>query len=116
MLVLNQKAWGVYSLYYFYNAYFLPINILEDGSKQRSLSFRLFGNLLAAEIVESVLYLLLPLLVPLPVMILGVFTSSLGVATLAGAYICESINYTSGFEVKINPQLLILIISKLQQN
>merc|ERR1711907_188339 len=73
---------------------FLPINILEDFSKPLSLSFRLFGNVLADEIVVSVLCLLVPLLVPLPVMVLGIFASSvqaLVFSTLAASYIAESI-------------------------
>merc|ERR1712134_117268 len=73
---------------------FLPINILEDFSKPLSLSFRLFGNVVADEIVVSVLCLLVPLLVPLPVMVLGIFASSvqaLVFSTLAASYIAESV-------------------------
>jgi F-type H+-transporting ATPase subunit a len=73
---------------------FLPINILEDFSKPLSLSFRLFGNVVADEIVVSVLCLLVPLFVPLPVMVLGIFASSvqaLVFSTLAASYIAESI-------------------------
>lgn len=33
----------------------LPINILEDFTKPLSLSFRLFGNILADELVVAVL-------------------------------------------------------------
>ena len=32
----------------------LPINVLEDFTKPLSLSFRLFGNILADELVVSV--------------------------------------------------------------
>jgi F-type H+-transporting ATPase subunit a len=73
---------------------FLPINVLEDFSKPLSLSFRLFGNVVADEIVVSVLCLLVPLFVPLPVMVLGIFASSvqaLVFSTLAASYIAESI-------------------------
>ena len=73
---------------------FLPINVLEDFSKPLSLSFRLFGNVVADEIVVSVLCLLVPLFIPLPVMILGIFASSvqaLVFSTLAASYIAESI-------------------------
>ena len=72
----------------------LPINILEDFTKPLSLSFRLFGNVLADEIVVSVLCLLVPLIIPLPVMALGIFASSvqaLVFATLSAAYITEII-------------------------
>ncbi len=72
----------------------LPINILEDFTKPLSLSFRLFGNILADELVVAVLVLLVPLFVPLPVMALGLFTSAIQAlifATLAAAYIGEAL-------------------------
>ena len=71
----------------------LPINILEDFTKPLSLSFRLFGNILADELVVSVFTLLVPILVPLPVMILGLFASSIQAlifSTLSAAYIGEA--------------------------
>ncbi len=71
----------------------LPINILEDFTKPLSLSFRLFGNILADELVVGVLVLLVPLFVPLPAMGLGLFTSAIQAlifATLAAAYIGEA--------------------------
>ncbi|MEO1400619.1 MAG: F0F1 ATP synthase subunit A [Cyanobacteria bacterium J06635_1] len=72
----------------------LPIAILEDFTKPLSLSFRLFGNILADELVVAVLVLLVPLFVPLPVMMLGLFTSAIQAlvfATLAAAYIHEAL-------------------------
>ncbi|MEL6440255.1 MAG: F0F1 ATP synthase subunit A [Cyanobacteria bacterium J06621_8] len=72
----------------------LPIAILEDFTKPLSLSFRLFGNILADELVVAVLVLLVPILIPLPVMALGLFTSAIQAlvfATLAAAYIHEAI-------------------------
>nr|YP_009398448.1 ATP synthase CF0 subunit IV [Lophocladia kuetzingii]ARW67634.1 ATP synthase CF0 subunit IV [Lophocladia kuetzingii] len=72
----------------------LPINILEDFTKPLSLSFRLFGNILADELVVSVFTLLVPLFIPLPVMILGLFASSIQAlifATLSAAYIGEAL-------------------------
>nr|AYC64742.1 ATP synthase CF0 subunit IV [Boodleopsis sp. FL1161] len=75
-------------------AFLLPINVLEDFTKPLSLSFRLFGNILADELVVGVLVTLVPLVVPIPLMLLGLFTSAIQAlvfATLAGAYIGESI-------------------------
>ncbi|KAH1091567.1 hypothetical protein J1N35_018824 [Gossypium stocksii] len=72
----------------------LPINILEDFTKPLSLSFGLFGNILADELVVVVLVSLVPSVVPIPVMFLGLFTSGIQAlifATLATAYIGESI-------------------------
>jgi F-type H+-transporting ATPase subunit a len=79
----------------------LPINILEDFTKPLSLSFRLFGNILADELVVAVLVLLVPLFIPLPVMALGLFTSAIQAlifATLAAAYIGEAIEGHGGEE------------------
>jgi F-type H+-transporting ATPase subunit a len=72
----------------------LPINILEDFTKPLSLSFRLFGNILADELVVAVLVLLVPFIVPMPVMLLGLFTSAIQAlvfATLAAVYIGEAL-------------------------
>jgi F-type H+-transporting ATPase subunit a len=91
---LKTKGLNFFSRYISPTPIFLPINILEDFTKPLSLSFRLFGNILADEIVVSVLCLLVPLFVPLPVMVLGLFASSvqaLVFSTLSAAYIGESI-------------------------
>jgi F-type H+-transporting ATPase subunit a len=91
---LKAKGLGFFARYISPTPIFLPINILEDFTKPLSLSFRLFGNILADEIVVSVLCLLVPLFVPLPVMVLGLFASSvqaLVFSTLSAAYIGESI-------------------------
>jgi F-type H+-transporting ATPase subunit a len=90
----KAKGLGFFARYISPTPIFLPINILEDFTKPLSLSFRLFGNILADEIVVSVLCLLVPLIIPLPVMALGIFASSvqaLVFATLSAAYITEVI-------------------------
>jgi F-type H+-transporting ATPase subunit a len=79
----------------------LPINLLEDFSKPLSLSFRLFGNILADELVVAVLVILVPFFLPIPVMLLGLFTSAIQAlvfATLASAYIGEAIEGHGGHE------------------
>uniref|UniRef100_K7MWR1 Uncharacterized protein n=1 Tax=Glycine max TaxID=3847 RepID=K7MWR1_SOYBN len=71
----------------------LPINILEDFTKPLSLSFRLFKNILADEVVVVVLVSLVSLVIPIPIMFLGLFTSGIQAlifATLDAAYIGES--------------------------
>ena len=90
----KEKGLGFFARYISPTPIFLPINILEDFTKPLSLSFRLFGNILADELVVGVLLLLVPLLVPIPLMLLGLFTSAIQAlvfATLAGAYIGESL-------------------------
>mmetsp|Transcript_49815 Transcript_49815/g.77796 ORF Transcript_49815/g.77796 Transcript_49815/m.77796 type:complete len:203 (-) Transcript_49815:14-622(-) len=73
---------------------FFPISLLEDCTKPLSLTFRLFGNVLAEEIVLSVLCIFVPVAVPLPVMLLGLFSASvqaLVFSTLSVTYLAESL-------------------------
>lgn len=91
---LSKKGLGYFKRYVQPAAFLLPINVLEDFTKPLSLSFRLFGNILADELVVGVLIALVPLVVPIPIMLLGLFTSAIQAlvfATLAGAYIGESV-------------------------
>nr|QIA46791.1 ATP synthase CF0 A subunit [Pandorina morum] len=91
---ISKKGLGYFNRYVEPAVFLLPINVLEDFSKPLSLSFRLFGNILADELVISVLVGLVPLIVPIPVMLLGVFTSAIQAlvfATLAGAYVGEAV-------------------------
>lgn len=48
------------------NIAFLPINIVEEISKPITLSFRLFGNIMAGEILLIILGMLLPMWMPIP--------------------------------------------------
>lgn len=91
---LRKKGLGYFKRYIEPAPFFLPINILEDFTKPLSLSFRLFGNILAEEVLLNVILLLVPLVIPIPLMLLGLFTSgiqALVFATLAGAYIGEAL-------------------------
>jgi F-type H+-transporting ATPase subunit a len=90
----SKKGLGYFANYIEPIPILLPIKILEDFTKPLSLSFRLFGNILADELVVAVLVFLVPIFVPLPLMALGLFTSAIQAlvfATLAGAYIHEAI-------------------------
>lgn len=90
---LRKRGLGYFRRYIEPTPVLLPIAILEDFTKPLSLSFRLFGNILADELVVGVLVLLVPLFVPLPVMLLGLFTSAIQAivfATLAATYIGEA--------------------------
>jgi F-type H+-transporting ATPase subunit a len=91
---LSKKGLGYFTRYIEPTPILLPINILEDFTKPLSLSFRLFGNVLADELVVSVLALLVPLFVPLPAMGLGLFASAIQAlifSTLSAAYIGEAL-------------------------
>ena len=90
----STRGLGYFSCYIQPTPVLLPINILEDFTKPLSLSFRLFGNILADELVVAVLVSLVPLVIPIPMMFLGLFTSGIQAlifATLAGAYIGEAV-------------------------
>lgn len=91
---LSKKGLGYFKRYIEPIPLLLPINILEDFTKPLSLSFRLFGNVLADELTVSVLTSLVPLVIPLPIMVLGVFAGSVQAlifSTLAAAYIAEAL-------------------------
>jgi len=90
----SRKGLGYFGNYIHPTPIILPFKIIEDFTKPLSLSFRLFGNILADELVVAVLVFLVPLFVPLPVMVLGLFTSAIQAlifATLAASYIGEAI-------------------------
>lgn len=91
---LSKKGLGYFKRYIQPIPLLLPINILEDFTKPLSLSFRLFGNVLADELTVSVLTSLVPLIIPLPIMLLGIFAGSVQAlifSTLAAAYIAEAL-------------------------
>lgn len=91
---LSKKGLGYFKRYVSPIPLLLPINILEDFTKPLSLSFRLFGNVLADELTITVLTGLVPLVIPLPIMLLGLFAGSVQAlifSTLAAAYIAEAL-------------------------
>lgn len=53
----------------------MPIEIISHFARVISLSMRLFGNIMGEDLVLGVVLLLVPLLVPLPVFALMIFTS-----------------------------------------
>ena len=90
---ISKKGLNYFSKYIQPTPILLPINVLEDFTKPLSLSFRLFGNILADELVVAVLVSLVPLVVPIPLIFLGLFTSGIQAlifATLSGSYIGEA--------------------------
>jgi len=91
---LTKKGLNYFVRYVQPTPILFPINVLEDFTKPLSLSFRLFGNILADELVVAVLITLVPLVIPIPLIFLGLFTSAIQAlifATLAGAYIGEAL-------------------------
>lgn len=91
---LKKKGFGYFTKYVEPTPILFPINVLEDFTKPLSLSFRLFGNILADELVVAVLVSLVPLIIPVPLILLGLFTSAIQAlifATLAAAYLGEAL-------------------------
>jgi F-type H+-transporting ATPase subunit a len=91
---LKIKGIGYFTRYIKPELFLLPINIAEDFTKPLSLNFRLFGNVVADELTVTVICSLVPILIPVPIMMLGLFASSLQAlifATLAAVYIGEVI-------------------------
>ncbi|WP_036484330.1 F0F1 ATP synthase subunit A [Myxosarcina sp. GI1] len=91
---ISKKGLGYFAGYLEPTPILAPFKVLEDFTKPLSLSFRLFGNILADELVVAVLVLLVPLFIPLPLMVLGLFLSAIQAlifATLAAAYIGEAL-------------------------
>ena len=91
---IRKKGFGYFKKYVEPTPILLPINILEDLTKPLSLSFRLFGNILAEELVVAVIVLLVPLVIPVPMMILFLFTGAIQAlifATLSANYIGEAL-------------------------
>lgn len=71
--VINKGLIGYYGHFVKPYAVFLPINIIEELSKPLTLSFRLFGNILAGEILLMVLGMLVPYLIPTAWLAFSVF-------------------------------------------
>lgn len=88
------KGIGYFARYIKPTPLLLPINIIEDFTKPLSLNFRLFGNIVADELTVTVICSVVPILIPVPIMVLGLFASTIQAlifATLASAYIGEVI-------------------------
>jgi F-type H+-transporting ATPase subunit a len=70
--------------------FLLPLEIIGQISRTVSLAVRLFGNVLSTELIVVVVFMLVPLLVPLPVIGLNIFTGLLQAyifTALAAVYI-----------------------------
>ena len=58
-------------------AFMLPLNILGQVSRMVSMALRLFGNVIAGEMIGAVMFMLVPVLAPLPLNLLGMITGVL---------------------------------------
>nr|YP_009193345.1 ATP synthase CF0 A chain subunit IV [Nitzschia sp. IriIs04]BAT70270.1 ATP synthase CF0 A chain subunit IV [Nitzschia sp. IriIs04] len=91
---ISEKGLYYFKKYLHPSFVFLPLNILEDFTKPLSLSFRLFGNVLADELIIVVLTSLVPIFIPLPFIMLSFFSGSIQAlifSILSTNYIAESL-------------------------
>ena len=72
---------------------FFPLEIISHFARPVSLSLRLFGNIFGEDLVIIILFLtIFPVLVPLPVMILAIITSTIQ----ALVFVMLSVTYIAG--------------------
>jgi len=75
---IRKLGLGGYIRHFFQPAPFLfPLNVIEELVKPVSLSLRLFGNLFGEEMVVTILFLMIPFLLPTPIMLLGVLMGTI---------------------------------------
>lgn len=89
-----RKSGAGYFKHYLESPILAAVWVLEFFTRPLSLSIRLFGNILAEELVIAVLIILVPLLVPVPLMILFLLTGAIQAlvfSTLTASYIGEAV-------------------------
>jgi F-type H+-transporting ATPase subunit a len=94
--IRQQGVWG-----YLKNlaspVFLFPLEIIGQISRTVSLAVRLFGNVLSTELIVLVVFMLIPLIVPLPVIGLNIFTGLLQAyifTALAAVYIGTGLEET----------------------
>lgn len=75
--IRTRGAWGYLKHYVEPIFIMLPIEIASEIARTFSLTFRLFGNILGEEIIISILFIVMPLFVPVPMMLFSIFTGLL---------------------------------------
>jgi F-type H+-transporting ATPase subunit a len=78
--------------------FMLPLEFIGQFSRTLSLTLRLFGNIVSSEIVVAVIFSLVPLIAPLPLVGLGLITGVLQAyifTVLASLYIGSAVGETS---------------------
>jgi F-type H+-transporting ATPase subunit a len=73
----------------------LPINLIGELSRTLALCVRLFGNVMSGQMIGAVLLVVAGLLVPLPLIVLGLLTGLIQAyifGVLAAVYIAAAIH------------------------
>lgn len=68
---VKDRGMGYFKGFFEPLPFLFPLNIIEELVKPLSLSLRLYGNIFGEEMVVASLFALVPLIVPLPMMFLG---------------------------------------------
>ncbi len=87
---LFSKGLGYFNHYFQPMWFMFPFNLLEDFTRPLSLSLRLFGNILAGELIILILISLIPILAPVPMMLFELFVAFIQAyifSVLASSYI-----------------------------
>jgi len=74
--------------------FMLPLELIGQFTRTVALALRLFGNVLSSEMVVAVIFSLLPLIVPIPLMAMGMLTGVLQAyifTVLAAVYISAAV-------------------------
>jgi F-type H+-transporting ATPase subunit a len=74
--------------------FMLPLEIIGQLSRTLSLALRLFGNMVSTDLIVAVIYVIIPLLLPLPLIGLGMITGVLQAyifLVLATSYIAGAV-------------------------
>lgn len=75
---IKVRGLGGYLKHYVHPIFLmLPIEIASEIARTFSLTFRLFGNILGEEIIIAILFVISPLIVPVPMMLFSIFTGIL---------------------------------------
>ena len=75
--IRTHGLWGYLKHYVDPIFLMLPIEIASEIARTFSLTFRLFGNILGEEIIIAILFLIAPIIVPVPMMLFSIFTGVL---------------------------------------
>ena len=75
--VRTRGLWGYLKHYVEPIFLMLPIEIAGEIARTFSLTFRLFGNIMGEEIIISIMFIVVPLFVPVPMMLFSIFTGLL---------------------------------------
>lgn len=85
----------------------LPMELVGQVSRTLALSFRLFGNIVAGAVIVAILYLLLPLLIPVPLLLFNVLIGLLQAfvfTILAAVYIGAAVEARPRAETRPSPR------------